>query len=423
MHLNPFTPSEIASSPDDFFGRSQELNALERSLQLGSVAIQGAIGIGKSSLLARARLMMEGFDSNHSARSVVAVGDKDIQTIDQAARLLLESFVRIDERQKKVKFQLKGLFEVESAEIVRNFTEGRHLAVLKRVVEKDYLERMLDDRELLILAVDEADKCPAPLARLFRSVITHTQQQGVKQVRFVFCGVSPFYQDMVQEDPGISRFIYKTITLQPMAQHEAADLIHTKLALVAADAEKRGIRLAIDPQIPERVLDLSGGHPHIIQLLGSHLIENECEDPDAIIDSADLVKSLRRICYDDRARVYDTTIHTLELYGMLDPFLTLLGLMSPGFPSRVSRRKAQKDVRQEEIQWLAERNIISTWSPDEYGLVDEFLRIRFMLDAAESATDEKSVELYLLERQEEVEDRERFVRYADDPFYDEEESG
>jgi len=341
--------------------------------------------------------MMEGFGSDHRAHSVMAVGNKDVQTIDQAAQLLLGSFVEVDERQKKVKFQLGSLLEMESTEIARNFAEGRHLAVLKRIIEKGYIDRVLDGDELLILAVDEADKCPAPLARLFRSIITHTQQQGVRRVRFVFCGVSPFYQEMVKEDPGISRFIYKTISLQPMAQQEAAELLHTKMALVVSDAEERGIPLGIDPQILDRVLNLSGGHPHIIQLLGSHLVENESEDPDGVIDSADLLKSLRRICYEDRGRVYDTTVHTLELYGMLDSLITILGLIGSGFPSRISRRVAQAHIKTEEIQWLVDHDVLSTSLPEEYGLVDEFLRVRFILDAAETAADEKIAGAYILD--------------------------
>ena len=47
MLFNPFTPSEIASDPDDFFGRNEELRLLERSIQQGSVVIQGPVGIGK----------------------------------------------------------------------------------------------------------------------------------------------------------------------------------------------------------------------------------------------------------------------------------------------------------------------------------------------------------------------------------------
>jgi hypothetical protein len=101
-----------------------ELQTLERSLAQGSVAIQGPIGIGKSSLLARGLLLMDGFRSDHKAKSTIAVGDKDIDTIDKMARLLLHSFVEIDEVQKRIKFKLGNVFESESAEICRNFAGG-----------------------------------------------------------------------------------------------------------------------------------------------------------------------------------------------------------------------------------------------------------------------------------------------------------
>ena len=124
MYRNPFTPSEIAGSPDDFFGRRDELKTFERSIRQGYVAIQGPIGIGKSSLLARARLLMEGFESDHNATSVVAVGHKNIQTIDDAARLMLESFSVVDETNSKIRFKVGSLLEIESGELRRYFAEG-----------------------------------------------------------------------------------------------------------------------------------------------------------------------------------------------------------------------------------------------------------------------------------------------------------
>ena len=248
----------------------------------GSVAIQGPIGIGKSSLLSRTRLLMEGFNSVHRARSVVAVGDKDVQTIDAAARLLLEAFVRIDESQNKIRLKLGPFLEIESAEICQYFKEHRHLAALKRIVEEEYLNLVIGDKEMLLLAIDEADKCPVALARLIRSIATHTQQQGVKRVRFVLAGVSPFFQQMVDEDTGINRFFYTTITLQPIRREDAAELAETKLMHTVRSAADDGVKLEVDPTIVSRVVALSGGHPHLLQLLGSHLIEHEDEDPDGL---------------------------------------------------------------------------------------------------------------------------------------------
>src|SRR5882672_3240941 len=83
------------------------------------------------------------------------------------------------------------------------------------------------------------------------------------------------------------------------------------------------------------VVALSGGHPHILQLLGSHLVEHENDDPDGIINSHDLLNSLRRVCYDDRARVYDSTIHALQVHDRLDSFGLLLRSVPYGFPTRI----------------------------------------------------------------------------------------
>jgi hypothetical protein len=363
----------------------------------GSVAIQGPIGIGKSSLLARGRLLMEGFNSDHRARSVVAVGDRDVQTIDAAARLLLEAFVRIDERQNKISLKLGSFLEIESAEICQYFKEHRHLAALKRIVEEEYLHLVIGDKEMLLLAIDEADKCPVALARLTRSIATHTQQQGVKRVRFVLAGVSPFFQQMVDEDSGINRFFYTTITLQPIQRDDAAELVESKLMRIVQSAADNSFKLNVDPSIVSRVVALSGGHPHLLQLLGSHLVEHEDEDPDGIIDSRDLLNSLRRICYEDRARVYDSTIHELEVNTKLDGLRNLLNwVASSGFPTTMDRDRATEIVGPDTLQWLVDHNVLSIRSPEDYGLVDEFLRLRLIFDEAESPGDQEEWERQMI---------------------------
>lgn len=80
--------------------------------------------------------------------------------------------------------------------------------------------------------------------------------------------------------------------------------------------------------------------------------------------------------------------------------MTLLNMMPRGFPSKVGRLRAQEAMSRDSIQWLVDHNILSTQYPDEYGLVDEFLRIRFMLDEAETTIDEEGVAAHLLAYQE-----------------------
>ncbi len=397
MLRNPFTPAEIASSPDEFFGRAKELSEAKNSLAKGSVSIQGPIGIGKSSLLAQIRLEMEGYNSSHTATSVIAVGHREITTADDLARSLLEDLIEVDEKNKKLTLKLGSLIEFESGEVYRNFVAGRHVAALSRLLEREYLKQILEDRELLIIAIDEADKCPVAIARLIRQITTYAQQNNTKGIRFLLAGVSPFYQQMLAEDSGIGRFVYKTIMLAPMSQEDATDLVETKLALVAEDARMQQMQLSIDPKIITRVVSLSGGHPHLLQLLGSYLIENENADPDGSIDAQDLTTALRRICYEDRAQVYDSTLHKLDVEGQLDTFRELIAIAPPEFPTRIWKEDAQEAVDSDGLHWLFEHNIVAIDSEGAYYLLDEFLRIRLLLDGTEEEERRNQLEQRLLE--------------------------
>lgn len=380
MLINPFTPSEIASQPDDFFGRRLELQELERSLMQGSVAIQGAIGIGKSSLLARVRLTMEGFGSTCNSISAVSTGHKDIKDIDEAARLVLESFADVDETSNKIKLSIGKILEIESAEVCRYFVKGRHLAGLIKFMDKVNMDMILSDQQYLILAIDEADKCPIPLARFIRALTTHIQQLGIKRVRFVLAGVNPYFQKMVDEDPGINRFFYKKMTLSPMEQSDAYELLETKFHHVKEASEQNGIELSIDPTVIDRIVNLSGGHPHILQLMGSFVVENENQDSDGVIDSRNLANSLITICYEDRSHAYKSIIHFLEVHNRYDKLMQLFEVASSSFPTRIDRQFALSATDEETLEWFVDHNLLTILPDDYYGLTDEFLRIRMIMD-------------------------------------------
>ena len=157
---------------------------------------------------------------------------------------------------------------------------------------------------MLVIAIDEADKCPVQIAELaFGAVSTHGQQEHIEGIRFVLAGVNPYFKVMLDEDEGLQRFFYKRIDLQPMPIGEAQELFEAKLKMVIADAEGRGLRIAVNPDVTGLVVQLSGGHPHVLQLLGSHIVDHENKSDDGMIDKNDMVEALRTICYEDRGYI------------------------------------------------------------------------------------------------------------------------
>ena len=385
MIVNPFTPAEMATQPDTFIGRSVELELFSRALRQGSVAIQGSVGIGKSSLLSRSLLNMEGFNSAENSHSIMAVGHRDVTSIDEAARLVLEKMAHINDSVGKFTVGIPNIVQYESAEAYDYFKAGRHLPALVTILKQDALVKAIDKTGLLIIAVDEADKCPQAIARLVRAVCNEIQLAGITNVRFVLAGVSPFVEEMVKEDEGVMRFVYKTINLEPFVEEDARLLVESKFEEVANSVDSS--ELVIDAEIIERILQVSGGHPHILQLLGSHVIEREVQDPDGAIDSKDLVGAFRAICYESRSTVYENLLHDIQLQGAWDAFLELIRLARGGFPGAVSRSAAEKSIDRDQLQWLMRRNVISVRSDTEYGFVDEFLRIRLLMDNEDRPAD------------------------------------
>jgi hypothetical protein len=166
------------------------------------------------------------------------------------------------------------------------------------------------------------------------------------------------------------------------------------------DAQNSGIALRLGKDVIPRVVALAGGHPHILQLLGSYLVEHEDQDPDGTIDSKDLVSSLSRVCYQDRAQAYDATLHMLSLENKLEDLQKLLDLTEGRLPTRIPRTTAVETVGPDVLKWFVDRDILSlsSTSSAHYGLVDEFLHVRLMLDQEQSEQGKEALEANIVDQ-------------------------
>jgi hypothetical protein len=119
------------------------------------------------------------------------------------------------------------------------------------------------------------------------------------------------------------------------------------------------------------------------------LIQHEDQHPDDILGLDDLVGALSRVCYEDRGAIYTSTLHRLENAGKLRPLQVLLGaephsagIASSTYPTIIARKAALEVLSEADLEWLVDRDILAPLSTLEYGLLDEFLRVRIVLDAA-----------------------------------------
>jgi len=280
------------------------------------------------------------------------------------------------------------------------------------------LKHAPEHTDLLLLIVDEVDKCSVPVAQMFRAILTKLQFEEVKNVRFVFAGVGSYLQEMIKEDSGIGRFLAKPLTVHPLPPEDAEDLITTKLELVVHDAASHDKSLQYSSNIVNRLVELSGGHPHLLQYLGYHLVEQEFDDPDGILSIKDLVGSFRAICYEDRAYFYDPLVHRLRHDGMLESLRVLLYAASRTPPTFISRDDAIDICDSETLEWFVENDIF-VLAQSGYRLVDEFLRIRVLIDVEDETV--PSIEGRLLRDGAYSTAEEEFRDEYLDEYYDDEE--
>jgi len=384
---NPFTPKSLASGEGEFFGRSREINKILDEIKVGHIAIHGPVGIGKSSLLARISRIMQGeLDNKHRSILLQGVCNKEIKTADDAAAIILSSLPP----QQQTKYKWKWGITIAGGETettTANMPGETAMTALRRYV----IDTAVTQKEYLIIVFDQAENCPTALTALVRTLTTSVELKGCRKLRLILAGVSPYFDRLTDGDTGVNR-LFSQIRVLPLQTDEALNLVDSKFSLVVRESEKQGISVSIHPKVPEAIVRLSGGHPHVIQLLGSYSIQHENSNPDDLIDSKDLVGAVRRICYDDRGDIYDSIIETLESIELIRPLEQVLAQAKSKHPTIINRADARSVIGDDFINEFIKRDILARAGRDKLGLVDEFLGLRLILDQdAEPGSGQRSV--------------------------------
>jgi hypothetical protein len=68
-----------------------------------------------------------------------------------------------------------------------------------------------------------------------------------------------------------------------------------------------------------------------------------------------------------------------------------------GFPTKIDKRQALEQLGEEAIKWFLDHEVLSATDNGYYGLVDEFLRIRFILRDSDSNATQRQTERSLIQ--------------------------
>lgn len=308
---NPFNPNSIVA-PTLFAGRAnQVLQVLNKLTQVrmgmpASFVLQGDRGIGKTAL---AKLIMYVAESNDSKLNnlnfltcyySVEKGqsfDSVLETIfnlmtDRMPETILNRLShRLGNLFKNGKFNI-GVFGTSigyegnvkaSQEDPILIIKDRAVSVLSNIISG--FEEISDEnkKDGILLVIDEIHNLRdvEGAAQTLRAISTTLDVNRLGKISFMVIGYPEGIERFFTGDPSAKRH-FDLIELSPMPREEAKEILVKGF---------KSVQLSFDENELDQRIDVAGGYPHSIQMIGHYLVD---VDQDSNIDKDDWDKALQR---------------------------------------------------------------------------------------------------------------------------------
>lgn len=308
---NPFNPNSIVA-PTLFAGRAnQVLQVLNKLTQVrmgmpASFVLQGDRGIGKTAL---AKLIMYVAESNDSKLNnlnfltcyySVEKGqsfDSVLETIfnlmtDRMPETILNRLShRLGNLFKNGKFNI-GVFGTSigyegnakaSQEDPILIIKDRAVSVLSNIISG--FEEIVDEnkKDGILLVIDEIHNLRdvEGAAQTLRAISTTLDVNRLGKISFMVIGYPEGIERFFTGDPSAKRH-FDLIELSPMPREEAKEILVKGF---------KSVQLSFDENELDQRIDVAGGYPHSIQMIGHYLVD---VDLDSNIDKDDWDKALQR---------------------------------------------------------------------------------------------------------------------------------
>lgn len=319
MKYNPFNPNSIVST-NLFAGRKDYVLRIIRKLEYvkngmpSSFFLYGERGIGKTALAKLIKFIAENNDKNlgnldflvsyYSADKGQSINNVLQSSLNELTDKISDNL--LDKLGKRLGSLLKnGKFNIGAFSVDLQSLEEKHLAVRDQLISilSNLIETIKHDddekrKDGILMVVDEMQNISdiEICAQLFRGIITTLDVKSIGHIAFLLIGYESAINDFFKADPSARRQ-FDSIKLDTMPIEEAKELLIK--GFKAAHVEW-------SPEALDEYILSTGGYPHLIQILGYHLIEY---DTDNFINEEDWTKAISHAAgelqYKDFAEMYD----------------------------------------------------------------------------------------------------------------------
>lgn len=283
LRISPFKIDKIEDDPQAFGNRPKEfISCMESLFNNKHVLVSGARGIGKSSFAFQIKNLYMG---NHILAERCGINTKldeyltCFYTCGKGTTLFTlasDLLIRLEHKCYRIKDKIRRNPE--------KFEESLHLDTIKANIQNEIMKdspasittqfingldniytSLLDFTDLkgIVIIIDELDKLSKSVefGHFFKMVHEYLDQDGLSHTNFILVGQKGIFSRLKQQDPSTER-ILSHVPLKALKDDEARHI------LSYASSEKSETPFTIDPDAEKLILEISSGHPLIIQLLG-----------------------------------------------------------------------------------------------------------------------------------------------------------
>ncbi len=303
MRFNPFRPGSPVP-PGMFTGRLKEVDTLEKALfqtKHGNpqhVLITGERGIGKSSLLLYLDAVAQGVAAIPSAEEfhfhfvVLRFEPHPNEELRELLRRLALSLTKLDTNIHDIKAKAQKLWAFVQRIEAGGFKlsggpESAPQVELDDFTDSicEFLQNLGDERDGLLLVVDEADRAEKCDFGSFCKILTErVQRSSSNRLGLVLAGL-PALTDLLVSSHESSLRIFEHIELTPLKNGDRKEVVLAGLKVAA----EKGDPVTITDDALESISQMSDGYPQFIQQFAHSAFE---ATTDNIIDLEDFRNGL-----------------------------------------------------------------------------------------------------------------------------------